>query len=98
MRAPLLLIALALTACGKAPTDFVDSDRYRTAEAAEYAQMVHAGTPPAKAKAQLASARDLSRKLEHDPEMTYREQQQQKEVQALHVVTCRNQPYLESCR
>jgi hypothetical protein len=99
MKTPLLLIALALTACSRASTtqDTVDTDVYRQAELAEYQISVRNGTPPDKAWAQLVAARELNRKLEHDPEAIWKEQQRQRELAALNTVTCQNQPYLARC-
>lgn len=94
----LLLIMLLLAACSQAKPDNVDTESYRKAELAEFRYLVSTGVAPAVARARLLEVREFARNLEHDPEINYAVEQREKELVALHAVTCQAQPYLENCR
>lgn len=95
MRASLLIIALALTACGRASAS--SDDLVRRAEQSVYAEKVRAGVAPADARQQILEARAAAKKLEDDPEANYREAQRQQALNDLRADQCRREPYLKGC-
>jgi outer membrane PBP1 activator LpoA protein len=94
MRAPLLLIALALAACSKAQAD---TDAYTKAEAQIYVEKIHAGEGPEQAKAELAAAREFQNKIANDPEIARDMKRHELDQAELHNSACKADPVMEGC-
>lgn len=97
MKRATVFAVLLIAACSKAPTDYVDSDGYRKAEAQVFLEKVRAGERPEQAKAELAQVREFTRKLDNDPEVARDLDRKARDLVKLHTAACQSDPAMAGC-